>query len=122
MQLPAVDNSALTPQALASPKALGAGASFAGMLGERMEASQADAQEAELRDTARQFIGLAFYFPMLQQMRQDPFRTELFHGGFAEDAFANQMDQTLADAMSSRDSSGLVDAIVRHYAGEASHG
>jgi Rod binding domain-containing protein len=92
------------------------------MLNERMDTAKADAQEVELRDTAKQFVGLAFYFPMLQQMRQDPFRTELFHGGFAEDAFANQMDQTLADEMSSRDSSGLVDAIVGHYTREASHG
>jgi Rod binding domain-containing protein len=55
---------------------------------------------------ARQLVSTAFVQPMLAQMRDDPFRSDLFHGGFAEDAFAQQLETQLADRITQKLSSG----------------
>ncbi len=47
-------------------------------------------------EAAQQLVATTFIQPVLGQMRQDPFRSELFHGGFAEDAFQQQLDVRLA--------------------------
>lgn len=67
--------------------------------------------EDDLRQAAEQFVSTSLLTPLLAASRQDPFRSELFHGGFGEDAFMQQLDQILADRMSQRMSMPLVDAI-----------
>lgn len=42
-------------------------------------------------------VSQTLILPMLEQLRDDPLRSELFHGGFAEDAFAQHMDMKMAD-------------------------
>ena len=66
----------------------------------------------QLRQASEQFVASAFVLPLLAQMRQDPFRSDLFHGGSAEDAFQSQLDTILADRITHRANFPLVDVIV----------
>jgi len=88
-----------------------------------LRASQARHAEAPAVDPARleqartaaeQFVATAFVVPMLAQMRNDPFRSDLFHGGFAEDAFQGQLDTIMADRVTQRADLSLVDSILDH--------
>ncbi len=71
--------------------------------------------EEELRGIAEEFVGMTFFAPLLEQARDSVFRVERFHGGYAEDTFASQLDAQLALRMSRRDRTGLVDTIVDRY-------
>jgi hypothetical protein len=37
--------------------------------------------------------------PLLKQVRNDPMKSDLFHGGFAEDVFGAELDQKTADRL-----------------------
>lgn len=76
-------------------------------------ASPAADEEDGARDAAEQLIGMALVLPLLKQARESPFKSERMHGGFGEDAFASQLDQTLADRIAKRMGGQLVDAVVR---------
>ncbi len=119
MQLASIDNPTftLTPQAThATAGGLSALDGFEVRFDQVLEKqSDKDAMRDELHGVAVQFVGMAFFFPMLQQARNNPFKTDMFHGGFAEDTFGNQMDLQLADRMAQRDTAGLVSAMVQRY-------
>src|SRR5690606_32577845 len=70
----------------------------------------------DLRGAAEEFVATSLLMPMMTQMRDDPFKSELFHGGFGEDAFLQQFDQLIADRMSTRMSMPIVDAIYQQFA------
>ena len=59
---------------------------------------QADPRVAA-RDMSRKLVASAFLSPMLEKIRHEPLKNDLFHGGFAEDAFAQQLDTLVADAV-----------------------
>ena len=93
----------------------------AGGFGQMLAASQVKADESDKADQARvdqarkaaeQFVASAFMLPMLEQMRNDPLRSDLFHSGFAEEAFQSQFDTILADRITSGSSFPLVDSIL----------
>lgn len=69
--------------------------------------------DAELREQAELLLGHALFLPLIKQMRNDPFKSELMHGGFGEDAFTNQFDQLIAERMAKRVDYPLTDAIER---------
>ena len=68
----------------------------------------------EARKAAEQFVASALVLPLLSQMRSDPFRSDLFHAGFAEDAFQSQLDTVLADRITRRADFPLVDSVLNH--------
>jgi len=74
------------------------------------KADQTRADQA--RKAAEQFVSSAFMLPMLEQMRNDPLRSDLFNSGFAEEAFQSQLDTILADRITSGSSFPLVDSIL----------
>ena len=78
----------------------------------------------EVRQAAQSLVAIGFVQPLLAQARQDPFRTDLFHGGFAEDAFGAQLDTILAEQITNRADMPLVESVYRHIAGngQTSHG
>jgi hypothetical protein len=76
------------------------------------EARMDPATRAKLREAAEQFVASALVLPMLKGMQQDPFRSDLFHGGMGEDAFQSQLDTILADRITSRSRFPLVDSIM----------
>lgn len=51
------------------------------------------------RQMSRKLVASAFLTPMLEKIRHEPFKSELFHGGFAEDAFGQQLDTLVADSV-----------------------
>lgn len=76
------------------------------------EARLDPATRAKLREAAEQFVASALVLPMLQGMREDPFRSDLFHGGMGEDTFQSQLDTILADRITSQSRFPLVDLIM----------
>ncbi|HZL34293.1 MAG TPA: rod-binding protein [Tepidisphaeraceae bacterium] len=70
--------------------------------------------------TSQRLIAQTFFGAMLKQMRDSPFKSELFSGGRGEEAFSSLLDQHLADRMASGSGHRLADSIVRHI--EKKHG
>jgi Rod binding domain-containing protein len=72
------------------------------------------ANHDKLVKNARIWVAQTFYGEMLKQMRNSPFKSDLFDGGRGGEAFANQLDQKLAERMASGHAGDrLVQAIVR---------
>ena len=70
----------------------------------------------DLREAAAELVSAAFLRPMLAEARQDPFKSELFHGGRGEEIFGEQLDGILADRITSAANFPMTDAIVKHFA------
>jgi len=68
-----------------------------------------------VREAAEQLVGIALIKPLLEQARENPFKTELFHGGPGEEAFGAQLDQHLADRMAKRAGGSIVDAVMNRW-------
>jgi Rod binding domain-containing protein len=64
-------------------------------------------------ETARKWVSQTFYGTMLKQMRESPFKSEIFSGGRGGQAFSSLLDQHLADHMTRGTGSKLVNAIAR---------
>lgn len=67
----------------------------------------------ELTRQAQQWVGQTFFGVLLKQMRESPFRSDLFEGGRGGQAFGPLFDQKLIDHMSRGTNHNLVRAIVR---------
>jgi hypothetical protein len=67
----------------------------------------------KIEETARKWVAQTFYGTMLKQMRESPFKSDLFAGGRGGQAFSSLLDQHLADHMSRAAGSKLVNAIAR---------
>jgi len=105
-------------QRLAPATAAGPHLAFAQHLTSAMAAKvAASVSEGEARQAAEQLVATTFVQPLLRQMRQDPLRSELMHGGLAEDAFSAQLDTQLADRIVRRTHWPLVDRIVQSVMG-----
>ncbi len=71
--------------------------------------------EGKLGMMTEKLVSTTFFQPMLAQMRDDPFKTDMFHGGFAEDAFGGQLDVMFADQMASRSALPAAKKITDSY-------
>ncbi|GAB4197510.1 MAG: hypothetical protein Kow00105_11570 [Phycisphaeraceae bacterium] len=76
-------------------------------------------RSAELRKASEQLVATTLVQPMFAQMRQDPFRSDLFHGGRTEEIFGQQLDTILAERVVSRADFAIVDAVYRNIAERA---
>lgn len=104
---------ALNPRGntLTTPGAARAGGKdFAAMI----ESSRAPAND-EAREAADQLVATAFILPLLEQARNDPFKSEMFHGGRGEQIFGQQLDVIFADAITKSANFGISDALVRRF-------
>jgi Rod binding domain-containing protein len=70
-------------------------------------------EQDRVEEQARKWLAQTFYGPMLKQMRESPFKSEVFSGGRGGQAFSSMLDQRLADHMSRATSSKLVKSITR---------
>src|SRR5688572_14004709 len=68
-------------------------------------------QNKRLTHEARKWVAQTFFGTMLKQMRDSPFKSELFAGGRGGQAFGTLLDQQLADRMSRGAGGKLVDGI-----------
>ena len=77
------------------------------------------ATQSPLERNAQLLVSQTFFGTLLKQMRQSPFRSELFDGGRGGQAFGSLYDQHLAQRMAQGAGRKLVRAIVRKI--EAKH-
>jgi Rod binding domain-containing protein len=71
-------------------------------------------QHEQLVKQTQKWVSQAFFGTMLKQMREDPFRSEMFDGGRGGQAFGAMYDQELASRMARGAGSKLVNTIVKH--------
>ena len=71
----------------------------------------------------RIWVGQSFFGTLLKQMRESPFKSELFSGGRGGEAFGSLYDQHLSERMARGAGSKLVNAIVRkiEHAGQTNN-
>lgn len=78
------------------------------------ELSAPDTREHhDARKQAEIFVSQAFFGTMLKQMRESPFKSDIFDGGRGGQAFGSLYDQHLAERMAKGAGSKLVNSIVR---------
>jgi Rod binding domain-containing protein len=68
----------------------------------------------QLREAAGQLVSTAFLLPLMKQARSSVFKTDLFGGGFDQDAMQEKLDVHFADAVANSDRFPLTDALVKH--------
>ncbi len=80
---------------------------FAGVLEMARESDAAAKEKAQT--VGNQLVATAMIQPILAELRNSPFKSDLFDGGRAEEVFGQQLDTTLADRIASSPafSSGL---------------
>ena len=67
----------------------------------------------KLQDAYRQFVGKTFYGEMLKSMRSTLGKPAYFHGGQTEEVFRSQLDQQLADHMTTASADQFADPMFR---------
>lgn len=78
-------------------------------------AAQGPATKTEqLREAAGQLVATAFLLPLMKEARSSTFKSDLFGGGFAEDAMQEKLDVAIADELAASDRFPLTEALVRH--------
>ena len=60
-------------------------------------------------------MATAFILPLLEQVRNDPFKSDLFHGGKGEEVFGQQLDVIFAENITSSANFGLSQALVERF-------
>jgi hypothetical protein len=94
---------------------------FANLLNEAIEARpepetktpEQTTQEKALRAKYEIIVNKFFIGSMLKQMRDSPFKSEMFNGGKGGEAFQGMMDQHLAENAGGKVAKSLVDAMVK---------
>lgn len=71
--------------------------------------------EQKIRLAAQQLVATTLLKPIFSQIRQDPFKSDLFNGGRTEKIFGEQLDNILADRMVKKQGFGLVDSVYNNF-------
>jgi Rod binding domain-containing protein len=72
------------------------------------------ARHKDLVQNAQKWAAQTFFGPILKQMRNSPFKSELFSGGKQAEAFHELYDQRLAERMARSTGRGLAESIAKH--------
>lgn len=75
----------------------------------------------ELTKQVQTWVATTFFGTLLKQMRNSPFRSELFDGGRGGQAFGALYDQQLAARMARSSGEKIVRPIVRRLEGKAAY-
>ena len=67
--------------------------------------------EQVVRQAAEQLVATTLVQPLLAAVRNDPFKSELFHGGLAEDMFGSQLDTLISERITKATRLPIVDAV-----------
>ncbi len=108
---PAVANGDLASRSL-RPAALGDAGRFV---------THPAGQHEQLVDQTRTWVAQTFFGTLLKQMRDSPFKSEIFSGGQGGQAFSGLQDQHLAEHMARGAGSKLVNSIVRRIEANAAY-
>jgi creatinine amidohydrolase/Fe(II)-dependent formamide hydrolase-like protein len=121
MQMSSISNLSLSQAQITDAAKQSQHGDFAALLnrpGTAKAVQMTDKQKAEIRDAAQKLVSSALILPMLAQVRESSLKSDLFHGGFSEDAFGAQLDTELADRMVAKSNFPIVDAIYRKMTGQ----
>ncbi|MBB6430357.1 rod-binding protein [Algisphaera agarilytica] len=88
---------------------------------DRAAKTSGEVENPELREAAEQLVATAFILPLLEQARQDPFKSDLFHGGQGEEVFGQQLDVIYAENITQSANFGISDALVRRFETTLNH-
>ncbi|WP_428388811.1 hypothetical protein [Mucisphaera sp.] len=100
-------------------RAASAGAgSFFNQLERLVASDDTEAVERQVRDSAEKMIAGMFIEPVLKQLRNGPFKTEMFSGGMGEEVFGAQLDTELSMRMARSANWPLVDSLVDELMGK----
>lgn len=91
------------------------GKDFAAMLTDSSSVGDTAVKNDELREAADQLVATAFILPMLEQARNDPFKSDMFHGGKGEEVFGQQLDVIFADNITKSANFGISDALIARF-------
>ena len=72
-----------------------------------------DKARENINKIADQFVATTFFYPLLQQVSDSPFKTDRFDGGFTEQAFRQQLNERLADNIAAGHEISVSSAIGR---------
>jgi Rod binding domain-containing protein len=75
----------------------------------------------QLVQQTRKWVAISFFEPMLKQMRDSPFHSNLLDGGSGGKAFASMYDERLSERMASDATDSLVKSIVRRIEGSQAY-
>jgi len=79
------------------------------------------ARHEQLEKVAGNLVAQTFFGTLLKQMRDSPFKDEIFSGGRGGQAFGAMYDQHLAERMARGAGQQLVRAIVRKFEGKEAY-
>jgi Rod binding domain-containing protein len=75
----------------------------------------------KLVQQTRKWVAMAFFEPMLKEMRNSPFRSDIMDGGEGGKAFEAMFDERLSERMASNASDTLVKSIVSRIEGSKAY-
>jgi len=70
-------------------------------------------KDTQVETQVRKWVGQTFYGTLLKQMRDSPFKSEMFDGGRGGEAFSQLFDQRIADHMTRGVGSKIVRPMVK---------
>ena len=70
--------------------------------------------DQRMEHLANQFVSIAFIKPMMEQMRNSPFKSEMFSGGSGGDMFQQHLDTVLSDRISQRANFPIAKAVHKY--------
>jgi len=86
-----------------------------------VHSQKASDHHAQLVTQVGKWVSQTFFGTLLKQMRENPFKSDLFSGGQGGEAFGALYDQQLADHMSRGAGGKLVKAIVDKIEGNKAY-
>ncbi len=72
-----------------------------------------DKAREKINEIADQFVATTFFYPLLQQVSDSPFKTDRFDGGFTEQVFRQQLNERLADNIAAGHKISISSAVGR---------
>jgi len=69
----------------------------------------------ELRDKFNDFVAGSFFKSMLESMRKTVGKSQLIHGGRAEEIFRSQLDNILVERMANRSGGGFTEKLFEQF-------
>lgn len=88
---------------------------IAGIDSKALTADAAAERHARLEAQAGQLVSQTFFGTMLKQMRDSPFKSDLFEGGHGGKAYSSLYDQRLVEQMSRGAGKKLINSVVRKF-------
>ena len=86
------------------------GPSFDALLNGAQDEASAD---DPARKAAQDLVATTFLAPLLSMVREDPFKSDLFHGGAGEELFGARLDEVIGDRITRAANFPIVDAVYR---------